>query len=140
MKGSAFVLMSCFFVGCASAPSRVDSDVVSIAKQFVSSRSGIAAFVVSPEFDARTRNALALIRPVVSPEAVPKSEKVTLPEGYFLLKTLRLNGDDAEIAGTLGPLYVPHPREFFGCGVTYRISFHRQGGTWREGIGQQVVC
>ena len=142
MRAYAILAFICLAAACASERSRPDRDFVSVAEaslKVIEERRGPVTIVVPPEIDMTARIALESLRNVISPNAVPQSESFELPEGYFLLKTFRIVGNEAQIEGTLCPL----PRSttgMMGCGSLLKIPLHRVKGNWVQLGYQRTLC
>jgi hypothetical protein len=98
----------------------------------------IDVVVLSADIETGTGAALRRARSVIQPDQVPKSTTVSLPAKYFLLKSLRVDGAQGRLSGTLGP--VSNPVSMAACGSTFEVALDRLAGVWQAKVVSLTVC
>jgi hypothetical protein len=123
--------------GTAQTTRRVDylgAARAGIARVEQMSRTRSVVLVVPERIDSASRSVLCELRRCVRPAEVPATDLYLLPEGYFVIKEFRVNGNEGVLAGVLGPGLRPRmDREAPGSGTRYRVELARPYAEWVTG-------
>ena len=121
-----------------------DQDYAEIAKaclDTVERTDHVATIVLPPGTDPRVRAAMTRLRPVVAPDAVPRSTAFSLPENYFVLQAFEIADGAATFEGQLGPVRrVPLPPAIDDCGRNFAFQYFLEPSGWSSQSYKITVC
>lgn len=122
----------------------VDSDfdaIAEIALKKIDPRETIAKIVVPADADPRARKALSRLRTVVTLAQVPSSNELILPNGYFLLRTFRVEMDGALFEGQIGPVTRKLTKaNLQDCGRIYSVPLFLRESDWYNPNYKVATC
>jgi len=112
------------------------------ALKVIERRETASIIVVGPEISPMVRAAfIELGRTVVAPDAIPYSERDSLPAGYFRLKKLDVAGDSGVLEGTQGPVGRETATKLaWTCGTSFTVPVTKSKGEWKAGRYSATVC
>jgi TPR repeat protein len=101
----------------------------------------ITHFVVPADADEDLVIALTAVAKVVRRDEVPRSEKYTLPRGYFVVEAVHYENANGEVVGTAGPGALKGSLGTESdCGMHYSINFTLTDGKWENGTYKTKSC
>jgi hypothetical protein len=104
-------------------------------------RTRINRVVAAGTLDPEMRDLLQNVGGATRLDLVPETEELSLPEGYFVVKTFDLQAGRGTLSGLLGPVPKPRPGvPLLACGTTYRIALSKVSGEWKANIVGITVC
>jgi len=129
---------------CNTPACRHKKDLESLAAaciKFVEHTAPVSAVIVSDNLSPDAQRAIALVKSIYTNSAMPKSEKWSIPPGYFLLSSLHANEDDAECIGVLGPALQSTASGYADqCGMRFDIPFEVEDGAWASHSYKITEC
>ena len=147
IKIAKFVALLLTLRGGDVVAAAAESDYVEIVRKMVivlNRRNGpITHFVVPPDANTNSDLVVALntVAKVVRPDEVPRSEKYTLPRGYFVVEAIHYENAVGEVDGTAGPGALKGSLGAESdCGMHYSISFAMTDGKWENGSYTTKTC
>jgi len=97
--------------------------------------------VLSPDLSPELRQAAWQLRTTVEQSTLAPSVDEQLPDTYFRLGRVDIQGDVATVSGDVGAVLRPDPSNLFGCGVGYVIGLKRSSqGTWVPQDVSSLAC
>lgn len=98
----------------------------------------IGTIVAPASLDARAREALRHVHPIVATAPGPAK---TLPVGYFLVREFSVEEGEAHLDGQLGPVTeMMTAANMRDCGKEYSIAFTIEGGDWVNHGYKAATC
>ena len=141
-RTTVFLLMLCA-TGTAMAEAKSDYiEIVSKAVVVLDRADGpVTTFIVPDNAEAELVIALKTVGKISERAALPKSEKYTLPKGYFIVEEIRYKGNTGVVTGIAGPGALKGTLGAeVDCGKRYSISFSRTDGKWENGPYKTKYC
>jgi hypothetical protein len=78
---------------------------------------------------------------VITSGEIVETKEYSLPQGYLVLKSAKIDGDTAVVTVLAGPVPKPTPGVItLSCGTTTKMTFTRKDGKWEEGFRSVTVC
>ena len=136
--GKSWIFAVLILAGCAGLQRAkfdiVESDFDLIAEaslKKIDPHGTITTIVVPADADPRARKALSRQHPVMEQAQLRSSNDLLLPDGYFLLRTFRVELDGALFEGQLGPVTRKLTKaNLEDCGKIYSVPFFLREGDW----------
>ena len=101
----------------------------------------VAAFVVPSDVDSRARKALQKLRPVVTPNELPKSSDLAVPDEYFVVEHFTIEDAVAQVEGQIGPITkAAEGKNLPGCGLCFSMAFFWEIKEWRSHSYKILDC
>jgi hypothetical protein len=119
--------------------SQHDFDAIAVVtfKQ-IDTKGDIETIVAPPSLDARARQALRKVHPIVAAAPGPAN---TLPAGYFLVRVFSVGEGEAHLDGQLGPVTGQMTAaNMHDCGKEYSVAFYIEGGDWVNHAYKAATC
>lgn len=116
-----------------------DFDAIAVATfKLIDAKGEIGTIVAHASLDSRAREALRNVHPVVS---VAPGAPNTLPAGYFLVSTFKVEEGEAHLDGQLGPVTgLMTAANMPDCGKQYSVAFYIEGGDWVSHAYKVSTC